>query len=470
MSKVTIRGLLTRADGGWWVGGVPPYGYDLAYFSGSNEFICIVRYLSDGSRQVLDEAGNIVRTVPKGDAVQFTKRDHSRLTLSSPDRVKVVQDIYQWYSSGEHGYKGIANQLNKQNVMTASGGARRPNKTSTWCGRTIDTILRNPIYTGDMVWNRTSFGKFHRISNGAAVQTKYFPGQGCYQNSPEDWIVHRNNHSAIVSRTEFDQAQKRRGDTEKFGLANTCNVGRGANSPFLLTGLIFCGRCNHHWNGYTVQKGRKKKDGTNTKTLYYACGSYINKGVTACPRKVIRKEWLEGKVVSAIREMLQQYFGTPEGLKQLEHQIAATVQDALPEIGEETDKLLARKNDISRIIDNLIENLTAANRDYVDKKLGELKRELNSIESRMMELESRQAKQLETKELIANSIELAQQFLECYETGTVEEKRMFIRAFVKRIEVHPIDDKCIISVITLPGTNATTVIENVLLTAIGKKN
>ena len=31
LSKVTIRGLLSKVEGGWWMGGTPPYGYDLRY-------------------------------------------------------------------------------------------------------------------------------------------------------------------------------------------------------------------------------------------------------------------------------------------------------------------------------------------------------------------------------------------------------------------------------------------------------
>lgn len=38
LSKVMIRWLLSRVDGGGRVGGMPPYGYDLAYYSRSGEF------------------------------------------------------------------------------------------------------------------------------------------------------------------------------------------------------------------------------------------------------------------------------------------------------------------------------------------------------------------------------------------------------------------------------------------------
>ena len=53
LSKVTIRGLLSRSEGGWWMGGVPPYGYDLAYSDGNGHYLMPVRFLPPGVKQIL---------------------------------------------------------------------------------------------------------------------------------------------------------------------------------------------------------------------------------------------------------------------------------------------------------------------------------------------------------------------------------------------------------------------------------
>ena len=36
LSKVTIRGQVSLSEHGWWIGGTPPYGYDLLYFDSAN--------------------------------------------------------------------------------------------------------------------------------------------------------------------------------------------------------------------------------------------------------------------------------------------------------------------------------------------------------------------------------------------------------------------------------------------------
>jgi len=451
LSKVTIRGLLSRADGGWWMGGVPPYGYDLAYYDGSGQCLCTVRFIEDGSKQVLDQDGNITRTVPKGERLQFTKRDKSRLVLGHPDRVKLVKQIFDWYVLDGVGYKSIAERFNRMNVPTPMGGRRRTSKEAKWCATTIMTILQNPVYTGDMVWNRLSFAKFHKISNGQAVQTRNFTGHGPSRNGQEDWIVHRNNHPAIITRARFDQVQKRREATAKFGYANTHNVGRGAISPYLLTGLIKCLHCGHKWIGYTVNKGRRRKDGSNVKTLYYACSGYVNKGNSVCQRRVIRKEWLEGWVVDHIESMLKEYFGTPEGLKKMRRMVTEEMESIVPQIGEELDQVEAHIRAIKQTISNLIENLTSTNKEYVDARLVELKRELAVLETKRLELEAAGAKKIEVGRLIDQAVELVGEFKTTFIERSIEEKRLFLRAFLKRIELDPINQIGKVEFILLPG-------------------
>jgi len=74
LSKVVIRGLLSRSEGGWWMGGTPPYGYDLAYYSSSGDFICIVRFMEDGSRNIYDAEACFQRAIPKGESLAFSRR------------------------------------------------------------------------------------------------------------------------------------------------------------------------------------------------------------------------------------------------------------------------------------------------------------------------------------------------------------------------------------------------------------
>ena len=111
LSKVTIRGLLSKVEGGWWMGGTPPYGYDLRYETAEGRFLFILRFMPDGSKQLLDEKENLIRTLARGESLNISKRDQAKLTLSDPQRVKVAKQIFQMYAEQGKGYRSLGMHL-----------------------------------------------------------------------------------------------------------------------------------------------------------------------------------------------------------------------------------------------------------------------------------------------------------------------------------------------------------------------
>lgn len=61
-----------------------------------------------------------------------------------PDKAEIVKSIYNDYLNG-YGFKKIANKLNSLNIKN--------NNNNKWEVRTIEYILRNPIYKGYVTWN-----------------------------------------------------------------------------------------------------------------------------------------------------------------------------------------------------------------------------------------------------------------------------------------------------------------------------
>ena len=90
LSKVTIRGQLTRVRGGVWMGGTPPLGYDLRYESDRGEFLFVLRFEPDGSKRILAQDGVLQRTLERGESITVSKRDVATLTRSDPERVEAT--------------------------------------------------------------------------------------------------------------------------------------------------------------------------------------------------------------------------------------------------------------------------------------------------------------------------------------------------------------------------------------------
>jgi hypothetical protein len=252
-----------------------------------------VRYGHDLAKQILDEDGKVVRVVPRGESLTLSKRDRCKLVPSAPERVQAIRSIFSWYVNQGSGFKGVADRLNQQGLPSPRGGRWSNKHRDGWAMTTIREMLMNPAYTGDFVWNRRSSAKFHRIENGRAVPRKAVATGTLAPNRPGDWVVVKDAHPALISRTLFQAASSKRQSRRLDPSEYRYRTGHGAHSSFLLTGLIRCLQCGHTWQGYTTNKDRKRNDGSAVKTLGYACGGYVTKGNTCCQRAVIPKEEVE---------------------------------------------------------------------------------------------------------------------------------------------------------------------------------
>ncbi len=428
LSKVTIRGLVSKADDGCWMGGVPPYGYDLAYYDEKGRFLMVVRYLARADKEILDDEGNVQRRLGKGDRPMISKSDRAHLVPSRRDRVETVRRIFGLYVQGGRGYKGIADRLNREGVPSARGGK--------WSMTSIRDMLSNPAYTGDMVWNRRSMAKFHRIEQGRAVPTPNIRRRAVEENGREDWMVTEDAHPPLIDRETFEQAQALR---KKRGKAHphVYRQGRGMHSDYLLTGLIVCANCGHNWQGYTQWKGRKRKDDTRPKTQYYACGGYVTKGNSVCRRSVIPRGAIEGQAFDAIGEHIRQYVSGGDGrarLRQaLQGQLASEGQGGAVELER---RRLEREGILGKIA-NILDNITPVNREFADRRIAELKGELTRIEPRLARLEATAQVLPDLDGLTDEVLAGTQRFDEIVAEGTVDEKRRFLRAFIHRIVIEP---------------------------------
>jgi site-specific DNA recombinase len=53
LSRDTLEGQADRARGGWWSGGIPPYGYDLEFLRNGTEPYMTIRYHANDTRRSL---------------------------------------------------------------------------------------------------------------------------------------------------------------------------------------------------------------------------------------------------------------------------------------------------------------------------------------------------------------------------------------------------------------------------------
>jgi len=442
LSKVTIRGLLSKSDTGFWMGGTPPYGYDLRYENGDGKFLFILRYMPDGSKQLLDKKGTLVRTLARGESLSISKRDHARLVPSDHERVKIIKRLFKMYAEQGKGYRSLADTLNQEGVPTPRGPKWSYIYSGLWTGSTIRSILVNPIYAGDMVWNRRTDGRFHRISKGQAVDRESVHGARLVPNQKEDWIVVRDAHPPLISRRLFEQAKQRLEShpksieqRQRISKPNTHGkTWNGQRSRFILSGLMKCSLCGCRYQGVTRVKGKKRLDGTQVKTRYYGCGGYITKGKKVCQMNSIPQKILESKVIDTVLDFYKRYLNKG-GRKKLAEAIKVQINFEGEELVAARQRAQTKQKRIDQIINNLLDNITPTNREYVDRRLNELKQQRLQLEARLEELDQLSLSQAEIDNIVTDSMQFLSGLEFTLRQGLPQEKLVALRQCIERIWV-----------------------------------
>jgi site-specific DNA recombinase len=254
--------------------------------------------------------------------------------------VETVRWIFRTYADTELGARGIAEELTRRGVPTATG-------KRCWSQSTVRDILTNPAYLGQVVWNRRRGGKFFAVVD-CKVTPRKEAGNGA-RNPKEAWVSGAS-HEALVDVETFERCQAKRVRRGK-GMRR----GRG---EFLLSGLVRCGHCGSAMIGrtHTLREGGKVY-----RYRRYYCGGYNRGGKAVCQvngisadaleRAVLRKlcsAWLNREVLDALREEIrrqdrQEAGGNPARVEDLRTRLRAAerkVAQAAGRILDEEDEAL----------------------------------------------------------------------------------------------------------------------------------
>ena len=162
----------------------------------------------------------------------------------------------------------------------------------------------------------------------------------------------------------------------------------------------------------------------------------MTKGNSVCSRNVISKEMLEEFAIEAIGTQVEEFLrrgGNKLLRKYLEEEVGGRRIDIAPEVARVEHRL----KQIDETVNNLLDNITPTNRDFVDKRIKGLRREIRALASRRDELVLAAKSKLDLEELVGQIHEYMRDFKRVVGEGTIDEKRSFLRAFCQRIELSP---------------------------------
>ena len=146
----------------------------------------------------------------------------------APEQAEIVKEIFALCLAGQ-GAHTIAKMLNERGVETKKGGR--------WTGTTINGILKNEKYTGDVIFQKTyTDSSFHRHVN----------------YGERDRFHCENHHEPIISHEDFENVRmvlEQRGKEK----GNGSNTSRYQNC-YSMSGKIKCGCCGDKFKRRTHYK------------------------------------------------------------------------------------------------------------------------------------------------------------------------------------------------------------------------
>lgn len=269
-------------------------GFDTLHSNSNDDFIMPIKnifnaqYSKDISKKVkssfrsLQADGKFVGAFASY-GYKKDEKDRHKLIIDEPAAI-IARRIFDLYNSGV-GKISIARILNEENIPCPSEYKRlnglnytngqRMELTKYWTYSTIHNILRNQMYIGNMVQNKS----VRRIVRGKAKK-----------NEAENWIVVENTHEPIISKDVWNI-------TQSLLTKNTRQLDFEQNVG-LFAGYIFCGNCGRAMSKIT---NRYKTKTTTT----YICGSYKRYGESTCKRNAVKIDLLEKLVLDKLNEQIE---------------------------------------------------------------------------------------------------------------------------------------------------------------------
>jgi hypothetical protein len=334
-----LRGKMSFASMGYFVGGSIPYGFD---------------------RLLLDAAGNVSRRVPRGVKIGMKEKGW-RFVLApipedDPDPARQLERqtavwIFRTYlSRADVSYRGIAHRLNDQAVPAPGGGK--------WTCVTVRGILKNPVYMGVARMGKAGRGKHFRMVKGKSEPVD--PGARRTDNA-EGLMMTRLEHGGLVDEATFQAVQKKLAARTKSRV-----LSRGAGY-LIPSGIMHCGHCGCRMYGCVYRRGRGRKA---YRYLKYTCsGPKVKPGT--CQSYALD----EHVIVKALVDKLLSEYLSGDRLTKLEAKLREKAESRHQGAPQQAGRLRARLEGMDKEIRQAVKNLLRCpdNVDLLNEELARMR-------------------------------------------------------------------------------------------------
>lgn len=265
--------------------------------------------------------------------------ENKKKWIIDPEAAEIVKSIFKMCLDGK-GNETIARILQEQKVLVPMaywqskglprGGKKTQPNPYRWCKTTVQKILSQQEYCGDVINFKT--------------YSKSFKNKRRYDNDPENWMIFKDVHEPVIAREDFEKVQARIAKTKR----RAPKPHNGQKSIF--ADLLFCGDCH--------TKLRYHTNTINKDIHYFVCANNKVDYRGSCPgRHYVRADAIDQVVMLELRRMAEYLSDDEDAFAEL--LARKTNKELLKEqkrCEEELQNAMARNDTVSRLYEKLYED------------------------------------------------------------------------------------------------------------------
>jgi site-specific DNA recombinase len=337
----------------------------------------IIERISAGMERKARQGGWVPGTPPVG----YRIASDSGFLEPVPEQADLVRRVFALYTEQRLGTRTLANLLNEEGARTARG--------RLWSGASIQAVLENPVYVGEVRWRSETY------------------------QAP---------HEPLVARNVFDEAQALLASRSKQRSKRRSNA-----SDYLFSGKLRCGHCGAAMVGSAAH-------GRSGRYRYYTCFTRHRYGKSkGCAAERIPADALEEQLLALLASALAD-------ARFLERAVAAAASHADGERPRRRRELKALERELARLDEARERYLGAFERgtlpeEQCGSRLRSLAEQQVQLEERRSELQAAIAEG-EPAQLDANAVSELQALVAAGLPGVVpSERKHVLGQLVESIEI-----------------------------------
>ncbi len=320
---------------------------------------------------------------------------------------KAVKIIFDMYSDG-YGYTPIIEKLNKLGFKTKRGNDFGKNS--------LHEILKNEKYIGIYTYNKAP----HRINGKRNRRVLH---------GPDKIIRIKDGVPRIIDDKTWNKVRERMNKNKHRAGSNK------AKEVYLLSGIIFCGKCKKRLVGNRRIAGKKKK-----MYVSYQCSSGKR-----CNLKSINKQYIEELIINEIENKMF----SPKAIDRLANKIYEYSKSQQTEIQSDIKMFEKELEKVEHQISNIVDAI--ANGMFHES----MKEKMNQLEKRKSELTFDLNEAKLQAEINSPSVENIKNYLKLnsnIKNKTLEEQKKILQSYISKVTVtnSNIDIKFIVDIDGVP--------------------